>query len=479
MSVTSAAAHRTHGQHVCYSRLYFRRDHPKWASRVGRGKPRGSTHLDSARAYRRPHIMARPANKPVRRVALYGYLGSGNIGNDASFETVLGWLRTTHPSVDVRCITIAPEEVTARYGVPSSPLAWRPSGQGSKCLTGKWGKLLGRLLDVLLSYQLVGSADAIVVPGMGVLEDTLGVQPWGLPLWLLFIAIFCRLRGRSFVLLDVGAAWATNFATRLLTVVTVRLAAHVSYRDVSSAKAMARAGARKPAAVAPDLAFAHPTSTLAKPEPGCLVVGVMAYYGRADDPIRGAAVRRTYSARMADALATLAGAESQIILVGGDQVDVDVAREIESSVRRLRPDLPDDALIVRELTTFAEVTEEMSRAEVVIASRFHNLICALRLGRPTVSIGYAGKNRNLMQAVGVEGYCQDIEQLEVSTLVAQVESARRDAEGLTARIRQGTSHYALEVESLLEQLARDEFGFGASQSQVPDVTRRMNACRAE
>ena len=64
-------------------------------------------------------------------MALFGYLGSGNIGNDATFETVLGWLRSTQPDVEVRCITIAPDEITARYGVPSIPLAWRSSGRAA------------------------------------------------------------------------------------------------------------------------------------------------------------------------------------------------------------------------------------------------------------------------------------------------------------------------------------------------------------
>ena len=33
-------------------------------------------------------------SRPVRRVAFFGYLGSGNLGNDATFETVMGWLMT-------------------------------------------------------------------------------------------------------------------------------------------------------------------------------------------------------------------------------------------------------------------------------------------------------------------------------------------------------------------------------------------------
>ena len=74
-------------------------------------------------------------NKPVRRVALYGYLGSGNLGNDASLETILAWLRRDYPDVEVRCITIAPDEIAARYGVPSARLAWRTPRQSSNRVT--------------------------------------------------------------------------------------------------------------------------------------------------------------------------------------------------------------------------------------------------------------------------------------------------------------------------------------------------------
>ena len=130
-------------------------------------------------------------NAPVRRVALYGYIGSGNIGNDASFETVLAWLRSNHPAVEVRCITIAPDVVGARYGLPAVPLARRVGDGSSNRIIEVSHKLLGRLLDVSSIYALAGSVDAVIVPGMGVLEDTLGTRPWGLP----FLAVphSCRM----------------------------------------------------------------------------------------------------------------------------------------------------------------------------------------------------------------------------------------------------------------------------------------------
>ena len=85
-------------------------------------------------------------SRPVRRVAFFGYLRSGNVGSDATFETVLAWLRSTQPDVEVRCVTIAPDEVIARYGAPSVPLAWGSSHTGGNRVTEASRKLLGRLL---------------------------------------------------------------------------------------------------------------------------------------------------------------------------------------------------------------------------------------------------------------------------------------------------------------------------------------------
>ena len=317
--------------------------------------------------------------------------------------------------------------------------------------------------------------DAVIVPGMGVLEESLRVRPWGLPFGLFLMAAACRLRGRPFVLLDVGAERAANPITRRLYVAGVRLAAHVSYRDHWSAAEMARAGAREPEGVAPDLAFAHPASKLANPEPGRLVVGVMAYYGKEDDPTRGADIRRRYVSTLAEALAQLVKAGDQVVLVPGDRVDVDVARDVRAAILSSDPAFPVDAVSIRDFDDFTELTEEMAHAEVVIASRFHNLICALRLARPTVSVGYAVKNRNLMSALGVDGFCQDIMQLDSNQLLGQVRAARENSDALTARIRQGTLEWAEDVERLLERVATETLGLPARRSLDLDLQDEMDA----
>ena len=342
-------------------------------------------------------------------------------------------------------------------------------------LTVELHKLVRRLLDIPRSFWLIGSIDAVIVPGMGVLEESLSVRPWGLPYWLFLIALACRLRGRHFILLGIGADRAANPLTRWLYRATARLASHISYRDHPSAAAMTRRGVKGPPVVVPDLAFAHPAPTEDQREVGRIVVGVMPYYGPGKDPTRGEAVRG-YVAKIAEALATLADAGTRIVLVGGDVADIDVARQIQAAILTSSRDLPEDAVIAPQPTTFAELTREMKQAEVVIASRYHNLICSLRLGRPTISVEYAVKGWTLMHALGLSDYCQHIDQLDAGHLVAQVRAAQRDADTLTAQIRAAESHYRGEVESLLRHVTTEELRLDTHKHPQLAVKDSVDEC---
>lgn len=391
---------------------------------------------------------------PVRRVALLGLLGSGNVGNDASFETVVAWLRRALPDVALSCITVAPDAVTRRYGMPAVALSSHAGrGRAHGRLRTLAGKAFGRVRDVPRAVRLVGRTDAVLVPGMGVLEESLATRPWGMPFWLLLFAVVCRLRGRPFVLLDVGAEAATNRLTRWMFVRTVNLARHVSYRDEWSADAMRSCGAREPDAVAADLAFAHPGPAHAAPEPGLVVVGTMAYYGPGDDPVRGRAVHARTTAALVRLVDDLVAAGDRVVLVGGDVVDTAVAREVRDRAVAAGADAA--RVTVREVTTFAELTGEMARAEVVVASRFHNLVCAVRLARPVVSVGYAVKSRYLMTEVGLGDLCQDLLDVDADQLARQLRRARADGPVLSRRVAAAVAGHADRVSDLLDRVGRE------------------------
>ena len=58
------------------------------------------------------------------RVGLFGLLGSGNIGNDASMEAVLGYLQARHPSAMIDVMCSGPKRVTEEYGLDGVQMFW-------------------------------------------------------------------------------------------------------------------------------------------------------------------------------------------------------------------------------------------------------------------------------------------------------------------------------------------------------------------
>jgi polysaccharide pyruvyl transferase WcaK-like protein/glycosyltransferase involved in cell wall biosynthesis len=393
-----------------------------------------------------------PSGGQVRSVAFYGLLGSGNLGNDASLETLLWWFDENLPEVSLACITIAPAVTRARYGLRSLALAGHRSENHHEPASVS-RRLIGRLLDLPNAWRVARSADAVVIPGMGVLEDTLGTRPWGVPAWLFSVALACRLARRRFVLLGVGAAQTRNPVTRWLFHRQVGLASYVSYRDQESATAMSGSG-RTPDAVGSDIAFAHPAPVIATPQPGLVVIGVMDYHG--EDRVRRRAVHERYVADMVDVVGGLVAAGDHVRLVVGDEVDARVAERIREELLRREPDRA-TLVEVRVATRFEELSEQMSQAELVVASRYHNLICALRLGRPVVSLSYGVKSAWLMERFGLQSHERPIERLDPDALLAELAELRRDGETLAERIRERADDLRKEALFLLDDATRRAF----------------------
>jgi len=363
------------------------------------------------------------------RVATYGYFGMGNVGNEGSLSAFLAYLRDAHPDAAVHCFAADADAVRREHGVAATRLmAYRPA-PGSSGLRVRATKAGSRLWDVPRTFRLMRDVDVLVVPGTGVLETQLMAQPWGLPYWLFLAALSCRLRGRRVALVSVGAEHAAHPVTRWLHRATVRLAHYRSYRDDGSRQAVRAMGvSRAPGAVFPDLAFALPVPT-ASVRPGHVVIGVMAYQGAPEDPDRGPDVLRSYVEHMSQLVARLLDDGATVSLVIGDVADFALAEEIEGRVRAERPGIDAGALVVSRAGSLAELMVEMATAEVVVASRFHNVICALKTCRPTISLGYAGKNARLLTEFGLAGFDQPMDAFDVDRLVEQVGEARRRASG--------------------------------------------------
>lgn len=363
------------------------------------------------------------------RVGLFGILGSGNSGNDASMETVLAFLREAHPDAVVDAMGGGtPEMMRGRYGIGATPLYWymkyegRVSGAAAIPL-----KALGKSLDVIRTMRWVRRQDAVIVPGAGPLEFTLPVRIWGFPLTLFLVALSGKLFGTKVALVSVGAADIKKPVTRWLSNSTAHLCAYRSYRDAYSLEAMRRRGIDTSRdRVYPDLVFGAPVPPDSPGEPNVVGVGVMAYYGGYDDRQRAAEIHSSYVEKMTRFTAWLVDNGHEVRLFGGDsKFDWDVADRILADVRRERPGLSPSALTAERAGSYAELVRLMSQTGIVVATRYHNVMCALKLCKPTISLGYSRKFVVLMDEMGLAEFNQFAASFSVETLLEQFAKVKK------------------------------------------------------
>ncbi|GAB3707212.1 polysaccharide pyruvyl transferase family protein [Amycolatopsis oliviviridis] len=362
---------------------------------------------------------------PPARIGLFGLLGSGNLGNDGSFEAVLGFLRTDHPDAAISVMCGGPEIVASRYGLETTALNWYEgeyrtvSGPLSVAMKG-----FGKLVDIVRTATWVRRQDVVIVPGMGVLESTLPLRPWGFPYALLLLSASGRLVGTKVALVSVGASVSSHRVTRSVIGWAGRLASFRSYRDEPSREAMRAMGVDVTNdRVYPDLAFAL-TAPSEPVLPRSVGVGVMAYHGGNDDRARADDIYESYVDNMTRFVARLVSDGRPVRLFIGDQADRRVVDEI---MRELGSPL----IAAADTSTLDELMRAMSAVESVVATRYHNVLCALKLAKPTLSIGYASKNKVLMTALGLGEFCQSAKEIDLDALVRQFAELESRAGELT------------------------------------------------
>jgi polysaccharide pyruvyl transferase WcaK-like protein len=363
-----------------------------------------------------------PSSAAAPRVGLLGLLGSGNSGNDASMETVLAYLREAHPDAVVDALCGGPERVRARYGIEAAPLFWyqrfeqRRTGAPAAFL-----KVLGKGIDTVRIASWVRRHDAVIVPGAGALELTLPLRAWGFPYSLFVLAASGRLLGTKVALVSVGADLINKRATRWLSNATARLATYRSYRDVYSRDAMRRRGIDTSSdPVYPDLVFGIPTPPYDPGDPQLVGVGVMAYYGGNDDRKQAAQIHARYVETMTRFSRWLVDNGYRVRLFGGDsKFDGAVAEQIYADLRQYRPDIEPSRVTVTSASTYPELIREMAPVGMVVATRYHNVMCALKLCKPTISLGYSRKFVSLMSDMGLSEFNQFADAVDIDRLVEQ------------------------------------------------------------
>jgi polysaccharide pyruvyl transferase WcaK-like protein len=369
-------------------------------------------------------------------IALFGLFGSGNTGNDGSLEAMLATLGRLCPDADILCICGEPATTARDYKTRATALY----GASHR------NPVVRKLANLARPFRELRHCRLLIVPGTGALDD-FGTGWSGLPLALFAWCLAARLRGAVIAFVSVGAGPIVHPFSRWLMKRAVGMAAYRSYRDRVSKEFLEGIGlpaAKDP--IYPDLAFLLPTpanfdrsdTSRASISVG---LGVMTYWGWRNDPTEGNACYRKYLGKIARFALWLLDRGHSVRLLMGDNTDRQAVDDLQRLIAERRPTLQRGSLSAVSCCTLHELMAEIGQTDIVVATRFHNVVCALKLGRPVISIGYSAKNEALLAEVGLAHFSQAIEELDVDLLIRQFSSAIAELDELRRRLASVQSDY--------------------------------------
>ncbi len=372
---------------------------------------------------------------------MFGLFGVGNIGNEASLESALHALGQFDPQAHPVVVCADPEVVAAQHEVKAVAISMggsMPTFETSPKVVRVATRPLVEVSRWIAALRFVRRVDAVIVPGTGILDD-FGERPRGMPYDLFRWSVVARLARTPMYFVAVGAGPIDHRVSRILFRRAVLNATGCTYRDEGSRAFMEGLGVPSSAdAVQPDVVFGLPRPSLQRRGgPTCVGVGMMAYYGWDNVPEAGSATFDAYVHSMLGITRGLLDRGCEVRVLVGEHTD-------EVAVRALQQGLHGGPwahrIIVEPIQSFTDLLEQVARCDAVVASRYHNIVASMMMNRPTISIGYAAKNRSLLDDADLGRYAFEIDRIEVDTILAAVDAGIADGSSVTQTLEDWNAH---------------------------------------
>ena len=389
-----------------------------------------------------------------KKISFWGVFGQHNLGNECTLQAILHQARRHLPDAEISCVCTAPADTSARYGLAAFPISSRylepASTSPAKSRQGPLARLRRflvripkELLENIRALKTLGGVDLLLVPGTGFLTDA-STGPLGWPYDIFKWSLMARLRRCRLRFISVGAGPIRHGLSRWLIKRALSLAEFRSYRDDSSRRYLEDIGfstGNDP--VYPDLAFNLPESILprsvrATGERIVVGVGLMRYAGEMSREAPDEGIYRTYLGKLSQFVRWLLEHDFDVRLLIGDVLyDKTVRQDFKQLLQEQGGVAAGSTcrLIDEPIVSLQSLLAQLAETDVVVATRFHNLLLALILNKPVISIAFHPKCVSLMEAMGLPQYRQDLERLDVEKLISQFRDLLRNRQVLKATIQ--------------------------------------------
>lgn len=377
------------------------------------------------------------------RIAFWGNFGTLNLGNECSLDAAIDNVRVRLPGAQLLCVCCEPEDAARRHDIAAVAMA---NADAARPAAAKPVRVARRLLhearEWLRALRLAADIDALLITGTGILTDT-GEGALGLPYQLFKWSVCTRLCGGQVLFISVGAEAIRHPVARFFLKSALRLASYRSYRDTHSVERLrARGIATAGDPIVPDLAFSLPRPADCAPRslPARVAVGLFNYRGRGQDSAPDAAAYAGYLDLIAALIDWLLAHGHEVRIIIGDLAyDAAVLEDVRARLAERGLAAPSAPVADAPARSWQELITQLQTVDFVIASRFHNVLLALLLGKPVVSVSYEAKNEALMQQMGLSRFCQTLDGLDLERLLAQFRELQQQADSLHATLAEGAA----------------------------------------
>jgi polysaccharide pyruvyl transferase WcaK-like protein len=392
-----------------------------------------------------------------KKICLFGLFGSGNYGNDGSLEAMLLFLRQARPDAELSCVCANPERVERDHHLPatavSSPGFSHPVLRFCNQLALK---APARLANWVRAVRHLRQFDMVVVAGTSMLCDYRS-GPFGTPYGLFRWVAAARLCGVRFCFVGTGAGPIMRPSSRRMLTYAAKSAHFRSFRDHVSRNFVTSLGIdTRNDSVFPDIVFKLPTpdlpaATSPADRPVTIGVGVMSYYGWQQKLDVG--IHDGYTSKMVRFIASLLERGYRVRLLIGENSDQQTVDKVSGMLAKMghqlarrAPAVAKPGQLINEPTdSVHDVMRQIADTDIVIASRFHNVICALKLARPTISLSYEAKNDEVLANFGLADFCQKIENFSLDELNRQTTALLDHRSDYVRQLRQRLEDIKVEV----------------------------------
>lgn len=416
---------------------------------------------------------------------MFGHFGAGNLGNEATLRAMVYNLRKHLPGAGIICVCSGPERAASEYEISAVPIRaplpirQRPSvsrtedeppsntngavyapAQAHRPLTVLAKLWILRICSYplaeanrwLKAIAVLKGSSALVMTGTGMLGDR------SLHYELFRWAVAAKLCRCKLLFVSVGAGLIRQPLNRWFVKSALTLADYRSYRDSFSKDYVAAIGVDvKNDPVYPDLAFSLPRDIFpadhgSDRQAVSIGVGLMDYYGSGRSANDQEAYRDYVGCVACFVTAMLERDYSVRILIGDFAYDQEVRQDLRQALEGRGVPYEGGSIIDTPASSVDELLLQLSSLDIVVSSRFHNLVLALMLEKPVFAISYQEKFQPLMDGVGLGEFYLDIDHIDIDQLIGKVTRLQENASTIGARTARQTESYRVALDEQYERM---------------------------